>query len=196
MVGGVLYSHNDFVDNFSEGLAIYKTMGKWGVIDKNAREIIHPYYDYMHKFSQGLAAIKFNNKWGFVDRNANELIKPIYSWVSPNGFKENLVAVNLGGNKNSLFFEGGRWGFVNLSGEKVIAIKYDFVGDFNNGLALVNLGGSKNGYGFLSGGKNGFIDKNGREIINLYYDEAKNFKDNKALVKKNERWYILKKIYN
>ena len=56
-------------------------------------------------------------------------------------------------------------------------VKYDFTGEFHEGLAQVRLNG-----------RHGFIDCTGKEIIPLKYDDAKSFREGLAPVNLNDKW--------
>ena len=61
--------------------------------------------------------------------------------------------------------EDGRYGFIDQTGAEVIPFKYDYVFNFSNGLAMIQL------YG-----KWGYIDKTGTEVITCKYDHIENIK--------------------
>lgn len=67
--------------NFSEGLAIASSNGKYGFINNKGNFVIEPIFQQCELFSQGLAAVKINNKWGFIDKNGQFFINPIYDSV-------------------------------------------------------------------------------------------------------------------
>ena len=76
----------------------------------------------------------------------------------------------------------GKWGFVDKDGREVIPLKYDFAGDFSEGLARVELNE-----------KYGFVDKDGREVIPLKYDYAREFSEGLARVCLNEKYGFVDK---
>ena len=61
--------------------------------------------------------------------------------------------------------------------------KYDKIGDFSEGLAVVKLKS-----------KWGFVDKAGKEVIPLKYDEVADFYDGLALVKLNDKRGLINKL--
>ncbi len=80
--------------------------------------------------------------------------------------------------------KNNKWGFVDKVGNIVVSPKYDEVGSFSEGLALV---GQNN--------KWGFIDKTGKVVIPLKYEDADNFHDGIAGVldaSTGETFYINK----
>ena len=45
------------------------------------------------------------------------------------------------------YHDGKKWGFVNAQGEEVIPIRYYWLGDFHNGMAIYE--DPQKGYGFI-----------------------------------------------
>ena len=191
------YDNKTTFYDFAENLALFRQGQKYGFINKLGMQIIPPIHDFAGNFKQGVAFINYNNRWGLIDKYSSELVFPHYDGVNLNySFNENLAAVNIGGTKrNFLFFTGGQWGFINLQGELVIPLQYDFARNFSCGLALVNKGGSRNNEGFVSGGNSGFINHLGETIIPLKYDEARDFKEDIAVLRKADNWYLVIKEY-
>ena len=103
--------------------------------------------------------------------------------------------------------------------KKSAPITYDYVGDFSEGLAHVQLNGK---YGFVNksgevvipikydyardfseglaavqlNGKWGFINKSGKIIIPSIYDDAGGFSDGYALVERGDKWLMIDKQGN
>ena len=65
------------VSDFEQGMAIVKSGGKYGYIDKRERN--RPLYQEAHFFADGLAAVKEKNKWGVIDETGAYVIAPTYS---------------------------------------------------------------------------------------------------------------------
>lgn len=78
--------------------------------------------------------------------------------------------------------KNGKWGFVNRSGEEVIACKYGYADGFVNGRAVV-----------VKNGKWGYINKSGEQVVDCKYDYAQNFSGNLAMVRKNDKWGYVNK---
>ena len=76
----------------------------------------------------------------------------------------------------------GKYGYVDKSGHEVIPCKYDYAGNFREGLAIVE-----------KDDKSGFIDKEGREVIPCMYDAAGSFSEGLAYVKKDDKWGYIDK---
>ena len=78
-------------------------------------------------------------------------------------------------------------GYINKKGEEVVKVgKYDYVGDFREGLAWVRIGDGETG-------KYGYINKKGQEVIKLKYDAVNSFSEGTAPVREGDNWYIIDK---
>ena len=76
----------------------------------------------------------------------------------------------------------GKWGFIDSTGKTMIAPKYEWVSEFNEGLAMIS-----------KKGKIGFIDKAGELKIPAMYDEAEVFKNGYAVVVNDEKYGVINK---
>lgn len=76
--------------------------------------------------------------------------------------------------------EGRLCGFMNGEGKQIIKCTYEYVGPYNEGLAIV-----------IKGGKYGFIDKLGNERIPCVYEGATDFHEGRAVVEKNEKYGMI-----
>ncbi len=210
--------------DFSEGYAAVQMgnefdgnvrAGNWGFIDKTGREVIAPIYNNAHSFSEGYAAVQSieTKKWGFIDKTGNEVIPFVFDRIGEGG---------LFPNENSRMFKDGKI-LVRKDGseffiDKTGKGKYDYVSNFEEGLARVKLN-EKWGvidkthkevvpprYDYIStfffneglasvqlNKKWGFIDKTGKEVIPLIYDYADDFKDGKAIVEKDGKEFFIDK---
>lgn len=90
------------------------------------------------------------------------------------------------------FEENEKFGYQDSNGNVVIAPKYDYAGNFYQGFARVNIGGSyyvtEWGYTSFKGGKWGFIDQIGKEITPIKYDALGQFSRGRALVQLNQKF--------
>ena len=151
--------------------AAVKLNGFWGFIDESGNVIIPFRYDYLfHGFKDGdYASVRRYNSSSWIDKNGQELT-PVttyygkykysrteyYSWQ----FSEGLAIVDtFQCDEYNAFLIEYKYGFINKSGNEVIPIKYDQVGEFSEGLASACING-----------KWGFIDKTGNEVIPFKYD--------------------------
>ncbi len=189
-------------DYITDGLILVKQNGKYGVIDHKGNIIITPKYDdaYMTEDEYTIVNLGYKEKnkgntiyvdpgkWGIIDPKGKVIAEPKYDRIS--GFREGLACVNLGssfpsggkggGGTSFVRFQGGKYGFINMEGNEVIPIEYDYATSFFEGMAVVEVDG-----------KNGFINTKGEIVIPLKYDSAWEFNDGIAYVKKdNKMGYI------
>ena len=158
---------NNWVDNFSEGLARVIVDQKWGYIDKTGNTVIEPKFQFGSSFSQGLAVVQFEEKMGYVDQSGRFVIEP-QPYESVSGmFFEGLAVVK----------KDNKVGFIDKTGLTVIDFEYDEVKGFSEGMAAVRLED-----------KWGFINKDGEPVINYQFEEVKGFSEGLSGVKANEKW--------
>jgi hypothetical protein len=92
--------------------------GKWGLIDKEGKEVLTPKYEYIGQFHEGFAQ---------VTKGGEFII----------GFGKILVVDILF--RHSGY--GGKTGFIDITGQETIPCIYDRVENFQNGKARVTLNG-------------------------------------------------------
>lgn len=115
---------------FTEGLSAVMKNNKWGYIDTKNNVVIDFVYDNARPFFQGRAAVNKNGKWFFIDKH-NNTISNLYDEVWD--FTEGRAIVK----------KDGKYGFIDLDGKEVIALIYDDVVPFSDGLSEVVIGNSK-----------------------------------------------------
>ncbi|MGV6861951.1 MAG: WG repeat-containing protein [Putridiphycobacter sp.] len=77
----------------------------------------------------------------------------------------------------------GNWGFVSLDGTTSIEPKYDFVGEFSEGLALVS-----------QDQKIGYIAKTGEQKIDFKFDDGYAFHNGFAVVELNDKMGLINRV--
>ncbi len=77
----------------------------------------------------------------------------------------------------------GRSVFASIEGKRMTSLAFDFINNFQEGLARIAISG--HGYGF--------IDKDMNFVISMKYDEAGNFKGGKAKVRLGDKWIYIDK---
>ena len=195
-------------NGFVNGLAPVCKDDKWGYIDTQGKVVIPFKYDEAGVFKDGLAEVtkgKYqDSKSGFIDTTGKEVIPVMYrgcNW----GFSEGLAGVCVEG------YLKGKYGYIDTTGEVVIPFIYDYVNDFSEGLAGVELGGmcgyiDKTGQvvipitlerrewfheGMVKDSQDlknwGFIDRNGENVIPYIYEWVDDFSEGLALVWKDEK---------
>lgn len=191
----------DYANPFSEGLAVVGMNSvesecegvkllNYGYINKLGRIVIPIRYFYAFDFSQGLAGVA-DAKFGFINKSNRKVISFKYDFslvdcLSPNLsplFKNDLAPVlkeSTGRGKAGETFYVDTYGFIDKTGKEIIPLKYDFAGNFSEGLAVV-----------WKDGKTGFINEQGTIVIPLQFDSAVSFSEGLAIVKQNNKWHLI-----
>lgn len=153
--------------------------GLYGFVDSAGNFVIAPQYDEVNfEFYNNVACVRKGKKFLFIDTSGKEISKS-YDWAGV--FDDNnMCLVNSGGKIDEYgVLLGGKYGYVDLSGQEVIPAKYARIGEFNEyGMAIVNEGGSFSKNGDFEGGKNGFITRSGTIVVNPKYSYIGDFDEN------------------
>ena len=150
-------THSNSTNISTQRLHIIEKNGKFGFVNGLGEIVIPCEWYRAGKFSSdGVARVQDDTgRYGFIDTSGNTVIRCEWMYTSED-FSEGLLCVKDNNNK---------WGFINKEGEIVHPIKWDAVGPFSNGIALVK-GKSKKKLGFLDGTSLwGCIDKYGNTIL-------------------------------
>lgn len=174
------YSKQSYLGNIA---AVESEPFKFWLMDKGGNRVSPKEY-YMVWEQNGYLRVMVKNKSGVVDGNGREIIPPQYYAAYADGSK-NIPQVFVVANDE-------KYGLLNAEGTELVPLKYTDIGNFNEGLAQVNMGGSKEA-GNISGGKNGFINHRGEEAIPLIYDEAGSFDEGFAPVSQAGKWGFINK---
>lgn len=70
----VIAQQFDFVQPFSDGLAVAAIDGKYGFIDKTGKAVIPMEYDYAYPFTGGYAGVCKDGKWGCIDKEGKVVL--------------------------------------------------------------------------------------------------------------------------
>ena len=158
---------------FSEGRALVKQNGQFGYIDTGGTIVVEPQFTDAWYFSEGLAPVEIDGRWGFIDPNGEIAVDPQFEiapglleddpYEPPNlglvregdryGYTEDGSVVIEPRYEQAWYFAeglarvriGGKWGYIDRTGQTVIEPRFDQAWDFDDGLALVTLGG-EHGY--------------------------------------------------
>lgn len=170
----------DAVNSFVNGIAVVQVGSKFGYIDTFGRVVIKPQFELPgQEFDKnGIAKVylvKHGDKVTDITLEAGFMNKAGEWIIRPNQFGE-VHEFNSHG--LALAYKGGKFGFVDTSGQLVIGW-FDGAGDFSpNGLAAAK-----------KDGKYGYIDLKGIFVISPQFEEAMAFGvNNLAGAKKNGRW--------
>jgi len=167
---------------FINGVARYwtgpwTTIDKYGIIDKNGREILGPTFDSISTdFFEGLAPFRIGDKWGYVDTKGEIVISARFA--SADRFSEGLAPV-AEKNKYNVFI----WGFIDRSGKLIIPPRFSSVGRFSESLAK---------FGDFNG-KYGFVDTSGKVVIKAKFDYVTDFSNGSAevYIRTNKKYFDL-----
>ncbi|HEY6162192.1 MAG TPA: WG repeat-containing protein [Bacteroidia bacterium] len=146
-----------FTDTFDHRMALVADSVEGVIaIDHTGKKLFTPFIfdngpDY---FSEGVFRYTENNKMGFA--NLDSIVLPAkYDFVTP--FHEDLACFGSGfkmsRGEEGTSLSGGKWGFINMKGDTVIAPRFDEPAEFKNGKADVK-----------EKGKEKTISKDGKEI--------------------------------
>jgi len=131
-------------------------------------------YRIMGEFYDGIALFStYDNKYGYINFKNEIILPPIYD--DADNFHEGFGKIQL----NELY------GIVDKAGKVIIEPQYDYLGIFNNKIALAE----KNGKQFYINEKNEVLDIS--SILENKYDEIFSFSDGLAAIKiENKIGYI------
>jgi WG containing repeat len=160
----------DWVEDFSEGVALVSSNGTKGFIDNTGKLVIVPKdFDVINGFTNGLARGNVTNgspSKGYIDKSGRLAIDnpAIYGACE---FSEGLACV-----------QTNKWGFIDPSGRFVIKPQFDEVSYFREGLATVTFWDQSK----ANRHKQGYLDKTGKIVIKPQFDVAQFFSEGLAAV--------------
>lgn len=163
-VRSVLGCDDDDVDEFSEGLVPIEVNEKWGYVNPTGDMVIAPNFDRADSFEDGLAIIKMGQKFGMIDKDGNYIVEPKEITNCSTRFENGYLRVKTydgwgvinksgewvikpqfdyivkGLSEGKMRFQNNeQFGFVDLLAGSVIPPLFNFVWDFNNGIARVRV---------------------------------------------------------
>lgn len=156
-----IFPDYDEAYSFTGGLAYVRKGKKKGFINHKGKMVLNlSSYEEVSPFMyEEMIAVRKNGKMGFVDKKGKLKIKAIYDNHVFSAFSNNVAAVAVKGTDGTT-----KWGYVNKSGEMVIAPAFDEAYNFFEDRARVKVNGSYK-----------FIDKSGAFINDQTYTEARDF---------------------
>ena len=184
------FKNKKVIGHKEEGFGIYDFEGEiFKILDQNTK-IESIYIDGKHyKEREGRVVIKNNlneNEFSLVDTDFNTVV-PFGKYLKISDINEGMIMVAENYTTNKIdnrvsISKYGKCGFLNLNGELVIPMKFDFAGYFNEDVSVVSVNN-----------KYGYIDKKGDFIIKPIYDYCLPFRNGLAKVKIGEQFYIIDK---
>jgi hypothetical protein len=146
----------DHIGDWSEGLALAESNGKYGFINTRGDTAIAFTYTYSTEafknsyFKNGYAKVYQSNKVGIIDTLGNKVFPAMFEDIGP--FEGNLIPVS----------KAGKWGYADLEIDLAIPYKYMEAHPFVDSLAIVK-----------KGAYYGAIDSLGNEVIPTKYGSLK-----------------------
>jgi len=177
--------------------------GRWKVIDKQGNTIRELPYDWMMGFSEGLAEVNLGGtinsygavtggKSGYINQAGEEVIAVEYDFTFP--FKNGIAHVSrppksylidktgailyeletAAGHPFYKIIKDGKYGLMNVDTDEIlIEPVYDDMGLVRDGRISVNVGGTRDDWGYIRGGKWGIVDVQGIIIVEPAFDFIK-----------------------
>lgn len=129
-----------------------------------------------------------NGKWGYKDLQGNVVVPPRFDYAASFPGEGHImvqgtrktVHVRTPGKPMGRVEMNGKWGYVDESGNILIALRYDKAMDFFEALTAVKVGGQW-----------GYIDVKGNMVLPPQYDEASPFLLGVAHVRQGDRWFTI-----
>lgn len=199
----------DYSDGFSQGRAVVAKGDLWGFIDPDGNEVIPCEYESVESFTaEQLAMVRKDQKTGYINTDG-EVVIPL-QYDAGTSFSDGFAAVwnkktkkhaNIGTDGKILgkkwyndcysfsdgmgrVSDGKKYGFIDTSGKQKIKCKYEYAGNFSEGLCFVQM--KDDGEVYL-------IDKEDHTLLKekLYANtgEIEVFRNGYAFVEKARREY-------
>lgn len=146
--------------------------GSFGIVGRDGQVVLAGPYQRVLLPSEGLVAVQDSTGlWGFrelgVDGEAGWRVRPRYTAVTP--FADGLAAVQ----------EDRKWGFIETSGELLVAPIYDEVTLVGGFPAIVRIGA-----------KRGFINHGAQPVLSLRFDEIQKPKEGRIWARRDAAWQL------
>ena len=179
---GLLTSTNLIAQNDSNWYVKYDSLENCGYVDNHGKIMI-PFGKYNMCFTDTFrtyAIVSFKDKPGFfgIDKMGKELFTVYPFDNGPDYTSDGTFRI----------IENSKMGIADTTGKIIIPPVYDFTFGFENGLALVNIGGHKEKidptdpnceYYTWTGGLWGIVNKKGLLILDIKYLYSRNHETNK-----------------
>jgi hypothetical protein len=146
------------VKQFSDGLAMARSKGKWGYIDETCKWAIQPVYDHLYPFHEGYAVVEVMGGLTLIDKENRNLWEKPFHIV--HRFSDGVAVVR-----------SGKWGALDAEGNWVLPANYEYIDKFVHGTARAREKGNW-----------GLLDKQGNWIIQPLYHNVINYSEGIARV--------------
>jgi hypothetical protein len=161
---------------FSEGVAPFIELSKWGFITKTGEVVIEPKYDEVEPFSEGFAVVRIGSSWKTKSYHIDHSGKFLNAWAAGwlGSFREGLAT----------FTSGNRSDYIRRDGKLARLPKFWRREDFHEELAAATLERDP------LKAKVGFINHSGVFVITPTFDSAGPFRNGLAKVTTKEHFRI------
>jgi len=87
----------DYYEKVDNGFIKIQKKDKWGLLDKNFKEILQPIYDYINfgYLDRNIIKIELNRKYGLLDKNFKEILEPIYNHIDLKFSRDGFIVLHL-----------------------------------------------------------------------------------------------------
>lgn len=163
--------------HFSEGLAVacHKYTKPYGFIDNSGVFVIQPEWDSAESFVGGVALVQKDLAYTYINKSGEKITDKTY---------EKAYSFTQSGLARVGYSTAGGWkfGYIDATGEEVIAPQYADAHDFEIGIAAVS-----------NGKKWGFIRSDGTVLSNMKWTDVGDFtSDGIAMVKSGDVYGFVK----
>ena len=167
------------VSSIGNGIAAVNTDGKWTLVNREGVDLTGKSYIDVAQDGKGIVS-RYDRS--FVAEGAEyQLISSDGSVIGEQKY-ENAILFN--DDTYAAVCVGGKWGFIDLDGNKKLDYTYENARSFANGYAAVQINGLW-----------GFIDIDGNVVIEPAFEEASDFNSNGCVFVKDEDCWKLLRLY-
>lgn len=146
----------------------------YGVIDLDGNVVIPVIYERFNGYCNNIALGKRDGVW-YVFNSNGETVTTLSNISSAHIASGSRIIAASNNSEKSI-----TWGLYGTNGALVTPFVYEYIGSFNDGLALAK-----------KDGRYGYINENGKSMIPFHYDDAKAFFYGYAIVKQDGRAGII-----
>lgn len=175
-------------------------------------------FAYINKNGKYASEFKYRDAEDF-DNNIARVKENLMTYLVNTTFEKKCDETTEIGKFNeglAVFIDNGKFGYMNLNGEKIIAANFDYASMFCNGLAEVEINGKScfidtmgnkkfepiyeelrpyaEGFaGYKQNNKYGFVNSKGEMMMQPYYDDVAYFNNGLCPVRKGQNWGAINK---
>ncbi|MES2734384.1 MAG: WG repeat-containing protein [Bacteroidota bacterium] len=163
----------DSLGVMDNGYILVKNLGKYGLYNQQAKEIIPIQYDFLSTFgADSMITVRVGDKEGLINIRGKMILRPSSQFQELQVMHEERSGVRI----------NNKYGFIDKEGRLRIANRYEGITPFSEGMAGIQIKG-----------KWGFIDKAEALRVQPYYEEVRLFKHGVAMVRRGKFWGFVDK---